>query len=303
MTIERPTDAQPHYGAHLADPTYWGPYVREVLDRHALPAVAIEPPFPGTFPTFLAGDLVVKLFGQAFDGQQSSEIEVAMHELLSTEREIRAPAVVASGELFASAPSWPYIVTERVAGTAVRDVEVSREFGAQIAAQLGEMVSRLHQLTPPAPVRKRDLLPELRRLAAKRAAGHGLPAHLVEQVETFLADAEPATTLVHGDITADHVFVDQHGVTAIIDWGDALVADRAYELPAVFLDALRGDAAHLDAFLEAANWPRELIARRVLQGILEFQFDAITGVAQRVDLAAAEALSDVARRLLVRPAT
>ena len=298
MALERPTDSQPHYGRHLADPGYWGPYVREILERHSLPRLPLEPPFPGSFPTFIVGDIVVKLFGSAFDGERSSQIEVAVHDLLAGEPKVPAPAVVATGELFESAPTWPYVVTERVLGTAIREVEVDAEFGAQVAAELGTIVAVLHELEPPAPVRNRDLLGQLRREAPDRMARYGLPGHLVAEVSEFLADAEPGTTLVHGDITADHVFVDANGVTAVIDWGDALVADRAYELPAVFLDALRGDRRHLDVFLDAARWPRDRIARRVLQGILEFQFNAITGMASRVDLASAHSLDDVARQLL-----
>lgn len=297
MTLERPTDAQPHYGEHLADPVYWGPYIREVLRRHSLPTAAVEPPFSGTFPTFIVGDVVVKLFGDAYDGQRSSEIEVAVHDLLSGDPRIPAPAALAAGHLFDSTPTWPYLVTQRVAGTAIRDVHVSPEFGAHIAAELGVIVARLHQLTPPGPVLDRDLVPTLRREAPARMARYGLPSHLVEQVEDFLIDAEPPTTLVHGDITADHVFVDEGGVTAVIDWGDALAADRAYELPAVFLDALSGDRHHLDAFLSAAAWPLPQLGRRVMQGILEFQFNAIGSVSRRVDLNSIDSLDELTLRL------
>lgn len=297
MTLERPTDAQPHYGEHLADPVYWGPYVREVLRRHSLPTAAVEPPFPGTFPTFIVGEVVVKLFGDAYDGQQSSEIEVAVHEVLSGEPRIPAPAALAAGHLFDSAPTWPYLVTERIAGTAIRDVQVSPEFGAHVAAELGVIVARLHQLSPPRPVRDRDLVPTLREEAPARMARYGLPGHLVEQVQDFLIDAEAPKTFVHGDITADHVFVDDGGITAVIDWGDALVADRAYELPAVFLDALRGDRHHLEAFLTAAAWPRPQLGRRVLQGILEFQFNAIGAVSGRVNLNSIKSLDELGLRI------
>src|SRR5207249_827295 len=79
VTLERPIDRQPHYGQHLGDPAYWQPYVEEVLGRHALPADRLEAPFVGTFPTFIVGDVVVKLFGPSFDGERSSRVETAMH--------------------------------------------------------------------------------------------------------------------------------------------------------------------------------------------------------------------------------
>jgi len=64
--------------AHLGDPKYWGPYVTQVLLRHELPTAPLESPFVGTFPTFLAGDLVVKLFGEAFDGTASHGVVSSM---------------------------------------------------------------------------------------------------------------------------------------------------------------------------------------------------------------------------------
>jgi hypothetical protein len=196
MPLARPREDQPHYGEHLGDPRHWGPYVRAALDRHSLPEDVIEAPFVGTFPTFIVGDVVVKLFGTSFDGQRSSRVELAMHELLA--------------------------------------------------------------------------------------------------VPDFLSDAEPAGILVHGDITADHVFVDGRGITALIDWGDALVADRAYELPAVYLGAFRGDRRLLAAFLDAARWPPGDLERRGLQGILEFQFDAITTIATSYDLTQVDSLEELA---------
>lgn len=301
MELARPRDDQPHYGEHLGDAQYWGPYVQEVLHRHALPRDEIEPPFVGTFPTFIVGDVVVKLFGESFDGERSSQVERAMHELLVTEPDVPVPALIASGALFETAPAWPYLVTERVPGRAIRDVELDEALGEHVAAQRGAVVDRLHQLRPPDVVRQRDLLGGLRADARDRLRRFGLPEHLVEQASDFLADAEPAEILVHGDITADHVFVDGRGITALIDWGDALVADRGYELPAVYLDALRGDRRHLAAFLDAARWPFADLPRRGLQGILEFQFNAITAISRSYDLPQVASLDELGRFLFTIP--
>lgn len=297
MPLARPRDDQPHYGEHLGDPQYWGPYVQEVIDRNSLPNGVIETPFVGTFPTFIVDEVVVKLFGPSFDGERSSQVELAMHELLATERDLPVPGLIASGQLFDAAPGWPYLVTERMPGRAIRDVELDGALGAQVATQLGAVVNRLHQLRPPDVVRQRELLGDLRNDAPARLRRFGLPEHLVEQVPDFLADAEPAEILVHGDITADHVFVDRRGITALIDWGDALVADRAYELPAVYLDALRGDQRLLAAFLDAARWPLGDLARCGLQGILVFQFNAITAIAADYDLTQLDSLEELADHL------
>jgi aminoglycoside phosphotransferase (APT) family kinase protein len=275
--------------------------VLDVLRRHVLPQGKLEPPFVGTFPTFIVGDFVVKLFGTSFDGERSSQVEVAMLELLDSQPGIPAPSLVASGRLFDAHPFWPYLVTVRAAGRAIRDVELTGARAERVAADIGTIVGRLHEMTAPDNVADRDLLEGLRVEAPARLRRFGLPERLVEQVPDFLADAEPAAILVHGDITADHVFVDDQGVTALIDWGDALAADRAYELPAVYLDALRGDRRHFAAFLESAHWPQRDLARRGLQGILEFEFNAVARVAELVQLADIETLDSLAERLFAAP--
>jgi hypothetical protein len=289
--VTRPRTDRPHYGEHLGDVAYWRPWVEAVLDRHGLAGRPIEAPFVGTFPTFLVGDVVVKLFGDAFDGAASAATERAVHELLADHPEIPAPRLVATGALYDDGHPWPYLVTERFPGRAIRDGDDA--VVASIAPELGALVARVHALAAPPEVAARALVPELRAAAPDRLRRFGLPDHLVEQVPAYLADAEPPTTLVHADITADHVFVDGDRLVGVIDWGDAIVADRSYEVPAVHFDALRG--AHLDAFLDGAGWT--LDPRRALQGVLEFQFDAIAAVRRQVDLSTVRTLDELAARL------
>lgn len=296
----RPRVDQPHYGAHLADPTYWAPYVRRALSRHRLPVGELEPPFAGSFPTFLVGGLVVKLFGPAFDGTASHATELAMHELLASHPEIPAPALVASGQLFAEDPKWPYLVTERLPGAAIRDADITEADAASVASRLGEVAARVHQLRAPAAVASRALLPGLRATAVERLRRFGLPGHLVEQVPDYLADAPPPSTLIHADITADHVFVDEGRLLGVIDWGDSIVADAYYELVAVYLDALGGRPGLLRSFLDGYGWTAaDGFCRRALQGVLEFQFDAIGRIRELVDLSGVATLDDLAERLFV----
>jgi aminoglycoside phosphotransferase len=295
---ERPRVDQPHYGDHLGDVEYWGPYVLEVLARHQESARMLEAPFVGSFPTFLAGDLVVKLFGPAFDGPASFRAEHAMHRLLALHADIPAPELVAFGHLFDDEPSWPYLITERWTGVAIREAEVAAGDAIEIAAGLGTAVARLHRLAPPAAVAERELLPHLRSTAAERLARAGFPVRLVDQVPEYLGDALPADTLVHADITADHLFVQEGRLLGVIDWGDAIVADPYYELVAVYFDALGGRRFLLESFLRAYGWVRDDdFCRRALQGLLEFQFDALGRVREMVDLDAVATLDELAERL------
>ena len=257
-----------------------------MLDREGLPRAELESPFVGTFPTFLVGGLVVKLFGETFDGGDAFAAELAMGDLLAGVPEVPAPAVVASGRLFEDGDgwSWPYLIMERLTARAVRDVPSLRSV-RRVAEQLGPALARLHTLPAPPVIAQRDPLPRLRADSPARLRDFGLPAHLAEQVPTFLADARAERVLVHADLTADHVFVDDDGLVGIIDWADAITADPWYELVALRFDALRGDPTLFASLLDCYDWPRtDDFGIRTLQGVLEFQFDAITAIAGTVDL-------------------
>jgi hygromycin-B 7''-O-kinase len=296
--LDRPRVDQPHYGAHLGDADYWEPYVTEVLLRNRLPKARLDAPFVGTFPTFLVGNFVVKLFGETFEGAARYKVELALHELLADHPEIPAPGLVATGDLFEDEHRWPYLITQRISGVAVREADLGKTEAAEIASRLGEITARLHQLSPPPVVDDPLRMLQLRGNATERLRGFGLPEHLVEQVPDYLEDAPDPGVLVHADITADHVLVDAGQLVGVIDWGDALLADPYYELVAVYLDALRGQSALLERFLDGYSWkPSDDFPRRALQGVLEFEFNAIDNVRRLNDLDSIDSLDVLADRL------
>jgi hygromycin-B 7''-O-kinase len=89
--------------------------------------------------------------------------------------------------------------------------------------------------------------------AAERSS---LPPHLVAQVEEYVSRLGPFDRVfVHGDLVAQHVFVQNGRLTGIIDWADAIVTDRHYELIQVFRDTFNCDKALFRVFLEASDWP------------------------------------------------
>lgn len=287
--LPRPITEQPHYGEHLGDVDYWRLYVVAALSAHDLPTDSIEAPFVGSFPTFLAGDVVVKLFGDAFDGAASYAAEHDMYEVLAGHPRIPAPGLIATGALF-DGPGWrwPYLISERIGGVPVREAVATEA----MAHQLGAAVAELHTLPAPQAVRDRDLLPKLRSTAVDRLREYGMPQHLLAEVPAFLADASADRVLVHADLTADHLFVASTGLVGIIDWGDALAADPWYEIPAVRFDGLKSDRALFDAFLDGYGWSvDEHFARRAMQGVLEFQFNAVS------DLPPADNLDELADKL------
>jgi hygromycin-B 7''-O-kinase len=56
-------------------------------------------------------------------------------------------------------------------------------------------------------------------------------------------------------VVANHTYVAEGHLTGIIDWGDALVTDRHYELIQIYRDTFRCDRSLFRAFLDACDWP------------------------------------------------
>jgi aminoglycoside phosphotransferase (APT) family kinase protein len=262
------------YVSHLGDVALWAPHVAAVLDGHDLPAAEPVAGFNPTYPTFVCGDAVVKFFGHRPRWRETHAAEAAAHALVATDPEILAPRVLAEGELFEDADTpWPYLVTSRVRGAAWPHANLPLNRRIALAAELGRQVRRIHALDP-GPIAKPPAVAV--EAAATRSS---LPPHLVAQVDDFVAElGPPDPVFVHGDLCDMHVFVDDGRLAGLIDWGDATVADRHYELIQVYRSTLRCDKTLFREFLAAAAWPigRDF-PRRVLGYALRRQ---ATGLAQ-----------------------
>jgi len=86
------------YSSRLGDVGFWWPYVAEILKRHDLADAGREPvaDIGGTYPTFLHGDVVVKLFGYVRSWRESHAAERAAQALLATDRSLHAVASLVS---------------------------------------------------------------------------------------------------------------------------------------------------------------------------------------------------------------
>lgn len=245
-----------HFVAHLGDAGFWEPYVREALGRHGLdgPGRDPEPGHNATYPTFVCGDVVVKLFGRFQAWRAGYESERAAYALIATDPEIAAPRVLGDGHLFEDGNDpWPYLVTSRMPGTASWRANLSEGQWRRLAEDVGQQVRRLHALPPSGGTTQGDW-PGLDMAAALRASS--LPPHLIAQADAFLGSLPPVDqAFVHGDITANHVYVENGRLVGLIDWGDALVADRHTELIQIYRDLFRCDRALFGTFLMASQWP------------------------------------------------
>lgn len=243
------------YVSRLGDVGFWQPYVAEALRRHGSsdgsePVAGFNP----TYPTFLCGDFVVKLFGCSRTWRRGHAAERAAHALVAIDPEIAAPRLVAEGRLYDDAVApWPYLVTQRVPGVSWRDAGLSPAEKLLVAAELGRQARRVHALRPVGVARREDWPVPAVAAAAGRSS---LPPHLVAQVDDYLAGLGSCDRVfVHGDLCAMHVFVENGRLTGIIDWGDALVADRHYELIQIHRDTFQCDRDLLRVFVDACDWP------------------------------------------------
>lgn len=242
--------------SRLGDVGFWWPYVVEILERHDLVGAGREPVagLNATYPTFLYGDVVVKLFGYSRSWRPSHAAERAAQALVATDPEIAAPRLLGEGRLYddIGAP-WPYLITTRMSGVASWRARLSAQQRLSIAAELGGQIRRVHALSPSGVATDADWpAPDV----AVAAARSSLPSHLIAQIDDYLARLGPFDRVfVHGDVGANHVFVENGRLTGIIDWGDAMVTDRHYELIQLYRDMFGCAKALLRVFLEASDWP------------------------------------------------
>jgi hygromycin-B 7''-O-kinase len=247
------------YLARLGDVGFWWPFVSDILARHGLTDAGQElvAGYNSTYPTFLYGDVVVKLFGQVpawratYDGERAAVVRV------STDLEIAVPRLLGAGNLSddTDAP-WPYLITTRMPGEASWRADLSPEQRLALAADVGRQIGRVHALPKAGIVTHAAWATVDVTEAAERSS---LPPHLVAQVADYVAQlarrCPPDPVFTHCDIVANHVYVQDGRFTGIIDWGDAIVADRHLEIIQVYRDLFRCDKDELRVFLEASEWP------------------------------------------------
>ena len=245
------------YMAHRDDIDFWSPCVAEILKRHDLSGAKREPVagYNATHPTFVCGDVVVKLFGYAPHSWRTCHAsECAALALIASDPEIAAPRLLGAGQLYDDhAAPWPYLITTRMAGIPSWRAKLTAEQQLALAAELGKQVRRIHDLRPSGVARHVDWSSVNITWAARQSS---LPSHLIAQIDDYLARIKPFDQVfVHGDLVENHVYVEKGRFVGIIDWGDAIVTDRHFEIIQLYRDMFRCDKTRLQVFLQAYDWP------------------------------------------------
>jgi len=245
------------YRDALSDLALWTPYVAEVLARHGLPLERVSIGDPGTFPTFLVGDVVVKFFPRRFSGAECFAIERSIYAAFADQPDLPVPRLVAHGHLFPQRWRWPYVVMTRLPGTPWSSGPPPGTTKIAVAEQLGRTLRHIHDLPcPPGRVWSSDLLTDLRATVVQRHRRWKiLSPRLIEQIDRYLAAPSFDRRLIHADLHDNHLLVAKGRLQGVIDWGDALYADPDYELPSLHFGTFRGDCRLLRTFLDSYGWP------------------------------------------------
>lgn len=308
-----------NYGARFVDRAFWRPYAELIANAHGLPAGEIGIGEPGTFPAFILGRThVVKLFGTPFDGLRCWAVERDVARLIAAAGlAIPTPGVVAAGVLSRD-PDWRYLVTTFVPGEPFASVrnDLPAPDRLEIARALGRMLRGVHDLAIPVGTALGEgwadwtafVGRQRRGVAERHRRWNVLPDRLLAGIDAYVAgDRVPVDlppSLVHADLHAHHVIGaatgDGWAMRGVIDWGDARLADRFYELPALHLGLFHGDRAMLRAFLEGYDWPdfrAGAFVHRAMAMTLLHEFHVLEHVGTLMDLDAIASLDDLAAAL------
>ncbi|MEO0754189.1 MAG: aminoglycoside phosphotransferase family protein [Pseudomonadota bacterium] len=231
----------------------------------------------GTYPTVLVGPVVVKFLGGASTAPSAYRFERAAMDTLATAEGLVVPHLLGTGK--AQGPDgadWPYLVLSRIAGADWRSAAPSLETRLDLARDLGHLLRAVHRLRPGAGVAQPLDTTGPGIIAA--FAMSSLPERFRAEVPAFLAAHafDDDLRFVHGDLMDLHVFIEDGRLSGVIDWGDAVIADRCFELAKLHLDLFEADKRLLAAFLEAYGWaPGPDFTIRCMVGALARQIHCV----------------------------
>lgn len=307
------------YGQRFVDIDFWRPSIDLIAARHGLRIGDVTMGQPGTFSTFILNrSYVIKLFGAPFDGLQCWQVERQVVSMLDRAGlPIPVPELIADGVLSRD-PDWAYTITPFLEGEpfAERVKGLPERERIRVARDLGVMIRPVHDVViPSGSVFGPDWTNWLSFVdrqtdeAEQRHRGWNiLPEHLLRHVDRYVADYrlpdKVAPSLVHSDLHGHHLFgeLTERGgwsIRGVIDWGDARVGDRFYDLPALHLGLFHGDKAMLAAFLESYGWGdhrSDAFVRKTMIVTLLHEFNVLAK-ATNMEFASLDQLADAIWRV------
>ena len=238
-----PIDTWAQWSSLFDDVRGWRPVVDAICEREAIVYDRIEAPASNTNAVFILDRrVVIKIYSPFWP---EFAFERRLMELLERDAVVPVPAVLAVGGL-RDRRDGCYLAMKFCAGRSLEELqpELARAALLEIAAHTGRTVGRLHAIDP-------------RPLAAIDRG---------ESWEALVAAHTVPHVVVHGDLNAEHVLLEQRVgrwiVAALLDFGDARIGVPDFEWMPLWLGLCNRDIALLRAFLETYD-PALLADRRL----------------------------------------
>jgi hygromycin-B 7''-O-kinase len=251
-------ESESEYCSHRSDINFWWSHIVHVLKKHNLEGCEkssmAKCGFNPTYPVFLIDDIVIKFFGHRPYWLNAFNTECAAHDYLIKDNTILAPRILARGELFPDTnASWSYIISSKIRGRSWLDTNLTSQEKNNVAAEVGQQLRKIHALPIDERLKHDDKWPTLNfKAAAEKSV---LPKHLIAQVDSFIATLDDFDRcFVNGDMVDTHIFIESGHLSGIIDWGDATITDRHYELGKL-MNTFDWDKRLLKTVLETSHWP------------------------------------------------
>jgi hygromycin-B 7''-O-kinase len=230
----------------------------------------VSPASEGTVLVGLVGqDLVVKLYPPFL--RDHCEFEAAALQRLAGRLSVPTPELVARGER----DGWPYQVITQLRGEPLTHAwpRLNEAAKCDVLAAIGRVAAEVHALPVGAMAALapdwEEFIAGQRERCVRRQQRTGLPAHLLAQVETFVAGPLPdgPAAILTGEYTPMNLLYAQ-GLSGMFDFGDGLVGPAAYDWlgPSCFLSA--GVRARCDAFFEGCGVRVDSVDRAALMRLL-----------------------------------
>ncbi len=200
------------------------------------------------------------------------EYERAMLQRVGGQLQVPTPLLLKSGEL----QGWPWLLMTQLQGqplTAVWPTLIEAQ-KCELLQTLGALAAEVHSLplgdmAQHAPA-WRDFIAGQRTRCHGRHQRTGLPPHLLQQLDTFVAGALPVgpDVMLTGEYTPMNLLTSQGRLCGMFDFGDGLVGPRAYDWlgPLAFLCA--GHAARCAAFFGGCGVQPDAAQRLALMRLL-----------------------------------
>ena len=173
---------------------------------------------------------------------------------LAGQQPVPTPRLLQSGDL----DGWPWLLMTQLAGEPLSAAwaGLAEPQKCALLASLGALAAQVHALpvadmTSWAPAWPHFLAGQRARCRARQQR-NGLPAHLLDQLDTFLAGPLPQgpDVILTGEYTPMNLLVQAGRLSGMFDFGDGLVGPREYDWLGQLAFLAAGHAGRCRAYFE-----------------------------------------------------